>query len=151
MLTDLRQSQPLFVSDLTVTSQNDGKPTTPLKKVSVSIKPSTDWGLGGWVQFFRARSQIPVHGLTRRALGGGARHGILQAKSWNKVYSMRRYPFMNNNSCQIYFILLPNLLVWIEIIDIQKLVTHVMHVPDGQPQTCSHSWVCPSRICTETN
>ena len=33
------------------------------------------------------------------------------SKSWNKVYSMRRYPLMNNNGCQIYFILLPNLLV----------------------------------------
>ena len=42
---------------------------------------------------------------------GGAGHGILQAKSWNKVYSMRRYPFMNNNGCQIYFILSSNLLV----------------------------------------
>ena len=40
---------------------------------------------------------------------------------------MRRYPFMNNNGCQIYCILLPNLLVWIEIINFQKLVTHVMH------------------------
>ena len=34
---------------------------------------------------------------------------------------------MNNNGCQICFILLPNLLVWIEIIKIQKLVTHVTH------------------------
>ena len=37
---------------------------------------------------------------------------------------MRRYPFMNNNGCQIYFILLSNLLLWIEIINFQKLVTH---------------------------
>ena len=29
---------------------------------------------------------------------------------------MHRYPFKNNNGCQIYFILLPNLLVWTEII-----------------------------------
>ena len=34
---------------------------------------------------------------------------------------------MNNSGCQIYFILLPNLMVWIEIINIQKLVTHVRH------------------------
>ena len=44
-----------------------------------------------------------------------------------KVYFMRRYPFMNNNGCHIYFILLPNLLVWKKIINIQKLVTHVTH------------------------
>ena len=36
-----------------------------------------------------------------RAVGFAGR-GILRAKSWNKVYSMRRYPFMNNNGCQIY-------------------------------------------------
>ena len=58
----------------------------------------------------RACSQIPVYGLTGRGLGGCAGHGILRAKPWNKVYSMRRYPFMNNNGCQIC-ILLPNLLV----------------------------------------
>ena len=131
----------------------------------------------------RACSQIPVYGLTGRALGGHsvAPNGILRAKSWNKVHFMRRYqwrsqglpgwasrppgkpkwrrkwkkmrknertyrkmrkdwgnvlilptqeweagygpgryPFMNNNGCQIYFILLPNLLVWIEIINIKK-------------------------------
>ena len=34
-----------------------------------------------------------------------------------------RYPFMNNNGCQICFILLPNL----EIINIQKVVTHIAH------------------------
>ena len=38
---------------------------------------------------------------------------------------------MNNNGCQIYFILLPNLLVWIEIINIQKLVTNVTHCLSG--------------------
>ena len=54
------------------------------------------------------------------------------AKSWNKAYSMRRFPFMNNNDCQICFILLPNLLVWIEIINIQKLVTHVTHCLSGE-------------------
>ena len=79
----------------------------------------------------RAHSQILVYGLTGRGLGGGAGSGILWAKSWNKVYSMRRYPFMNNNGCQICFILLPNLLVWIEIINIQKLVTHVTHYLSG--------------------
>ena len=41
------------------------------------------------------------------------------------------YPFMNNNGCQIYFILLLNLLVWIEIIDILKNVTHVTHYLSG--------------------
>ena len=35
---------------------------------------------------FRTRSQIPVYGLTGRGLGGGGGHGILRAKSWNKVY-----------------------------------------------------------------
>ena len=34
---------------------------------------------------------------------------------------------MNNNGCQIFFILLPNLLVWIEVINIQELVTHVTY------------------------
>ena len=29
----------------------------------------------------KARSQIPVYGQTGQALGGGAGHGILQAKS----------------------------------------------------------------------
>ena len=82
----------------------------------------------------RARSQIPVYGLTGRGLGGrsavpGA--GFCGAKSWNNVYSMHRYPFMNNNGCQICFILLPKLLVWIEIINIQKLVTHVTHWLSG--------------------
>ena len=62
---------------------------------------------------------------------GGAGRRILRAKSWNKVYSMRRYPFMNNNGCQIYFILLSNLLVWMEIINNQKLVTHVTHRLSG--------------------
>ena len=38
---------------------------------------------------------------------------------------------MNNNGCQFYLILLPNLLVSIEIIDIQKLVTHVTHCLSG--------------------
>ena len=64
-------------------------------------------------------------------LVGGAGSGILRAKSWNKVYSMCRYPFMNNNGCQNCFILLPNLLVWIEIINIQKLVTHVTNCFPG--------------------
>ena len=45
---------------------------------------------------------------------------------------MRRYPFMNNNGCQICFILLPNLLVWTEKKNnIQKLVTHVTHCLSG--------------------
>ena len=44
---------------------------------------------------------------------------------------MRRYPFMNNNGCQICFILLPNLLMWIEMINIQKLVTHITHCLSG--------------------
>ena len=49
------------------------------------------------------------------------------------MYFLHRYPFMNNNGCQIYFILLPNLLVGIEIINIQKLVhvTHVTHCLSG--------------------
>ena len=38
---------------------------------------------------------------------------------------------MNNNGCQIYFILLPNLLVWIEIINIQKYSTNVTHCLSG--------------------
>ena len=63
----------------------------------------------------RARSQIPVYVRPDWArpvrLVGGIGRGILRAKSWNKVYSMCRYPFMNNNGCQICFILLPNLLV----------------------------------------
>ena len=75
--------------------------------------------------FFRARSQIPVYGLTGHSLRGqpvsGAGRRILRAKSWNKVYSMHRYPFMNNNGCQIYFILLPNLLVWKEIVKNSKV------------------------------
>ena len=44
---------------------------------------------------------------------------------------MHRYPFMNNNACQIYFYLTPNLLVWIEIINIHKQVTHIMHCLSG--------------------
>ena len=61
------------------------------------------------------------------------RRGTLRAKSWNKVYSMCRYPFMNNNGCRIYFILFTNLLVWIEIINIQKLVTHVTRCDAWRP------------------
>ena len=84
--------------------------------------------LYGWPS---ARSQILVYGLTGPRPGrlvGGAGGGILRAKSWNKVYSMRRCPFINNNGSQVYFILLPSLLVWIEIINIQKLITHVTDV-----------------------
>ena len=66
------------------------------------------------IAILRTCSQSPVYGLTGRALGGrpvgDAGRRILQAKSWNKVYSLCRYPFMNNNGCQIYFILLLNLL-----------------------------------------
>ena len=88
---------------------------------------------GGKSVWLRARSQIPVYGLTGRGLGGqlaapGAR---FCGQNLDKVYSMGRYPFMNNNGCQICFILLPNLLVWIEMINIQKLVTHIRHCISG--------------------
>ena len=49
---------------------------------------------------------------------------------------MRSYPFMYNNGCQIYFILLPNLLVWIEIINIYKFVTHVKRCLSGVLYVC---------------
>ena len=39
--------------------------------------------------------------------------------------------YVNNNACQIYFYLTPNLLVWIEIINIHKQVTHIMHYLSG--------------------
>ena len=38
---------------------------------------------------------------------------------------------MNNKCCQICFILLPNFLLWIEKINIQKLVTHVTDCLSG--------------------
>ena len=83
--------------------------------------------------FVMTRSQIPVYGQTGGPWwrpGGGAGRGILWAKSSNKVYSMHRYPFMNSNCCQIYFILfLP--VYKIEMINIQKLVTHVTHCLSG--------------------
>ena len=49
----------------------------------------------------KGRSQIPVLDLTGRARSGRA--GDLAGKILEE--SMRRYPFMNNNACQIYFIL----------------------------------------------
>ena len=70
---------------------------------------------------------LPNSGVRLDWVGPGRPVGGAGRKSWNKVYSIRRYPFMNNNSCQIYFILLPNLLVRKEIINIQKLITHVTH------------------------
>ena len=63
----------------------------------VAKSQCTAWLGGPWVASRRSRARD------------------IAAKSWNEVYSMRRYPFMNNNGCQIYFILLLNLLVWIEI------------------------------------
>ena len=49
-----------------------------------------DMGFRSNCSISRAHSQIPVYSLTGQAMGG---------KSWNKVYSMHRYPFMNNNGC----------------------------------------------------
>ena len=48
-------------------------------QLNSSVRP--DWGRPGW----------PV---------GGAGRGILRAKSWNKVYSMCRYPLMTYNGWQ---------------------------------------------------
>ena len=75
--------------------------------------------------------------------------GILRAKSRNKVYSMHRYPFMNNNGRQIYFILLPNLLMWIEIFNIQELVSHVTHcISGGDFKVPGQPGACPVRSNT---
>ena len=59
------------------------------------------------LNYFRAWSQI----LCSAWLGGPA-----AAKWWRrdvgfKVYYMCGYPFMNNKTCQIYFYLMPNLLL----------------------------------------